>query len=95
MGKTELKLEIDADLLAQVEAANIPLQRAVEAGLRLALEETPRPLGLVESARRKATDPKGAEERAAAWRRDKADAIASFNRYVEEHGAFGEDLSTW
>jgi antitoxin CcdA len=36
-----------------------------------------------------------AEERAAAWRRDNADAIASYNRYVEENGAFGEDLRTW
>ncbi len=95
MGKTELKLEIDADLLAQAEAANVPLERALEFGLRMALEDAPRPLGLVESARRNAVDSRGAEERAAAWRRDKADAIASFNRYVEEHGAFGEDLSTW
>jgi post-segregation antitoxin (ccd killing protein) len=95
MGKTELKLEIDADMLARAEAASIPLERALEIGLRMALEDAPRPLGLVEAARRKAADPQGAEECAAAWRRDKAEAIASYNRYVEENGAFGEDLSRW
>ncbi len=95
MGKTELKLEIDADLLARAEAANISLDTALEAGLNMALENRPRPLGLIGSAQHKAADPRGAEERAEAWRRDKADAIASYNRYVEENGAFGEDLSTW
>jgi len=59
------------------------------------MTEEPRPLQLVESARRQAADPVGAEERAAAWRRDNAAAIASYNRYVEEHGVFGEDLRTW
>jgi len=43
MGKTEPKLEIDADLLAQAEAANVPLSAAAEAGLRMALEDRPRP----------------------------------------------------
>jgi len=95
MGKTELKLEIDTDLLAQAELANIPLEAALEAGLRMALKERPRPLGFIESARRKAADPQGAEERAVVWRRDNASAIASYNRYIEENGAFGEDLSTW
>ena len=34
MGKTELTLEIDADLLARAEAAGIPLARVLEVELR-------------------------------------------------------------
>jgi antitoxin CcdA len=95
MGKTELQLEIDSDLLAQARDARIELGAALEDGVKLALAQAPRPIGLEAAARRQAKDPKAAEERALAWKRDKGDAIASFNQFIEENGAFGEDLRTW
>lgn len=38
MGKAELKIEIDADLLAQAEASGRPIAELVEEGLRSSLE---------------------------------------------------------
>jgi antitoxin CcdA len=38
MGKAELNIEIDADLLARAKASSEPLESLVEAGLRVALE---------------------------------------------------------
>ncbi len=37
MGKVELKLEIDADLLKQAKAARVPISRVVEAALKAQL----------------------------------------------------------
>ena len=40
MGKAELKIEIDADLLAQAEASGRPIAELVEEGLRASLKAT-------------------------------------------------------
>jgi post-segregation antitoxin (ccd killing protein) len=95
MGKTELKLEIDSDLLDQARDARVELSTALEDGVKLALAQTPRPIGLEAAARRQAKDPNAAAERAMAWKREKSDAIASFNQFIEDHGSFGDDLHTW
>jgi antitoxin CcdA len=77
MGKEELKLEIDADLLAQARAAEVQLSLVMERALKIAL------------------GPEAAQERADKWAAESADAIASHNRFVRDHGAFGEDLRGW
>jgi antitoxin CcdA len=94
VGKTELKLEIDADLLARAEAAGIPLARVLEAELRHALEMASK-FGLVESARREAADPEGAEARAKQWAEENAEAIETYRRRIDEFGVFGEDFRRW
>jgi post-segregation antitoxin (ccd killing protein) len=94
MGKTELKLEIDADLLARAEAAGIPLARVLEAELRHALEMASK-YSLVEAARRIAADPEGAAARAKQWAEENAEAIESYRRRIDEFGVFGEDLRRW
>jgi len=94
MGKTELKLEVDAELLEAARRADIALDAALEGALRQALEAA-RPLDLVASARSKAADPAGGDARAAAWAEENAEAIESHNRFVETHGVFGEDLRSW
>lgn len=48
MGKAELKVEIDADLLRQAEAAHLPISRVIEK----ALEDQLRPSGVEERARK-------------------------------------------
>jgi antitoxin CcdA len=77
MGKEELKLEIDADLLAQARAAEIQLSLLLERALKAAL------------------GPDSAQKRADKWAAENADAIASHNQFVRDHGAFGEDLRGW
>jgi antitoxin CcdA len=93
MGKAELKLGIDQNLLERAEAAGVELEQALEDGVRLALTKTE--YSLVESARRKALDPEGAQARADQWAEENAEAIASFNQFVEENGAFGEEWRRW
>ena len=78
MGKAELK--IDADLLAQAQAAGVKVEQVAESALRVALSK----------AAREAED-----ARAAKWAEEKAEAIKAHRAQIEKHGVFGEDLRTW
>lgn len=35
------------------------------------------------------------EERARRWKEDNADAIEGYNKYIEEHGCFGDSVRKW
>ena len=89
MGKVELKLEIDAELLARARNAGAEPQAVLEAALR-ALPERPPALSFVESARLKAQDPQGTEQRRLAWIEENRSGIAEFNRHVAEHGLLSD-----
>ena len=80
MGKTELR--IDADLLAQAQAAGVPTELVVERALREAL--------LAASGRAAAAD-----ARAAKWAEENAEAIADYNRRIRERGLIGEEFRKW
>jgi post-segregation antitoxin (ccd killing protein) len=97
MGKVELRVEIDTELVAQARAAGIALDEAAEVGLRIALADAGhgRPLGAVASHLRQAADPARANERARRWVRENAEAISIHNARVAERGVFGEDLRRW
>ncbi len=96
MGKAELKIEIDAALLALAQAAGVDLDVALEAGVRQALDaaKTNR-WDLNEIARSKATDPGGAEARAKAWAEENAEAIREHNQFIEEHGLVADHFRKW
>ena len=89
MGKVELKLEIDADLLARARAAGAEPQAVLEAALRALPDQAPVP-SLVESARLRALDPEGAERRRLAWSEENRAGIEDFNRRVAEHGLLSD-----
>lgn len=97
MGKTELKIEIDADLLAEARAAGVSLETILEAGLRIALmaSDKDRPLGVVAGHLRQAADPRGAEQRARAWAEENAEAIVDYNRRVKARGLIGDEFRKW
>ena len=80
MGKVELDIGIDPELLAQAKRLGISVAGMSETQLRLHLQKL---------------DPAGAEERARRWAEENAEAIKELNRFVEDHGAFGDDLRTW
>jgi antitoxin CcdA len=80
MGKVELDIGIDPELLAQAKRLGISVAGMGETQLRLHLQKV---------------DPAGGEERARRWAEENAEAIKELNRFVEEHGAFGDDLRTW
>lgn len=83
MGKTELKIEIDSDLLAEAEAAGMSVAVAAERQLRRALAEIERFKGLSD------------EEKARKWAEENAEAITAQRERIADCGIFGEDLRSW
>jgi antitoxin CcdA len=89
MGKTELKIEIDADLLETARQAGMPLEAVVEDGIRRALvhhADLTRPSKLPEGV---------ADERAKQWASDNAEAIAEFNQRIAERGLISAEWRRW
>ncbi len=97
MGKAELKLEIDEELLSQARTAAVSLDAALEIGVRqiLARMNEPPSEGIVAAAARQKADPAGAEARARKWAEDNAEAIADYNRRITERGLFGTEWRKW
>ena len=92
MGKAELRIEIDAELLAQAKASGLDLVALAEESLRLALGKT----GMAESGTPALSHPVVAdEEKARRWAEQNADAIEAQRQRIEQFGVFGEDLRTW
>jgi antitoxin CcdA len=82
MGKTELRIEIDAELLLNARQAGLDLTGLTEAAVREALRRTPP--GRVQ-----------ADERARQWTEENAEAIADYNRRIRERGVFSTGLRKW
>ena len=80
MGKVELDIGIDPELLAQAKRLEISVAGMSETQLRLHLQKV---------------DPAGAEERARRWAEENAEAIEEHNRFIEEHGLLSDHLRTW
>jgi antitoxin CcdA len=83
MGKTELKIEIDSELLAQAQEAGLKIAAVTESSLRWELSKLERYRGLSD------------EEKAAKWAEENAEAIKAHREQIEKYGVFGEDLRTW
>jgi post-segregation antitoxin (ccd killing protein) len=82
MGKVDLKVEADAELVALANARGVSLA-GFEDGLRRALSAD------------EARDPALAQARASAWADENAEAIAVHNQRITERGIFGADLRRW
>jgi antitoxin CcdA len=80
MGKVELNIGIDPELVAQAERLGISVAGMDERALRLHLQKV---------------DPAGAEARAKRWAEENAEAIRIHNQFAEEHGCFGEEWRDW
>lgn len=74
-----------AELRLEIDAVLLEQARASEIQLTL----------LVERALRDALGPQAAEERARRWASENSASIEAHNRFVEEHGAFGEEWRSW
>ena len=83
MGKVDLKVEADAELVALANARGVSLDAAFEDGLRRALSAD------------EARDPALAQARARVWADENAEAIAVHNQRIAERGIFGADLRRW
>ena len=80
MGKIELKIEIDSELMEHAAAVGLNVEALAERAVRLALQKA---------------DPAGAEARAAKWAEENAEAIQAHRERIERFGVFGEDLRSW
>jgi antitoxin CcdA len=80
MGKVELDIGIDSELLAQTKRLGISIAGMSETQLRLHLQKI---------------DPAGAEERAKRWAEENAEALKAYRERIEKRGVFGDDLRTW
>ena len=81
MGKVDLHIEIDADLLARARDSGVALASASEDGIRQALS-------LLEAR-------DAADSRAKQWAAENAEAIRRHNDRVSVRGIFGADLRRW
>ena len=80
MGKVELNIGIDPELLEQAARLKLDISGMDERALRLHLQKV---------------DPAGAEARAKRWAEENADAIRLHNEFVEKYGCFGEEWRNW
>ena len=80
MGKIELKIEIDSELMEHAAAVGLNVEALAERAVRLALQNA---------------DPVGTEARAAKWAEENAEGIKAHREQIKEHGVFGEDFRTW
>lgn len=80
MGKVELDIGIDPELLAQAKRLGVSVAGMSETQLRLHLQKV---------------DPAGAEDRARRWAEENAEAIKAYNERIARRGLFGEDLRRW
>ena len=79
MGKVELNIGIDPELVEQAARLGISVVGMDERALRLHLQKV---------------DPAGAEARAKRWAEENAEAIKEHNRFVEEHGLLSDHFRT-
>lgn len=77
MGKVDLNIGIDPELLAQAERLGIDVGGMDERTLRLHLQKV---------------DPAGAEERARRWADENAEAIRDHNRRIDERGLLSDHI---
>jgi antitoxin CcdA len=80
MGKVELNIGIDPELLEQAARLGVAVSGLSESQLRLHLQKI---------------DPAGAETRADRWAKENAEAIKAYNDRIEKDGCFGEEWRTW
>ena len=80
MGKVELNIGIDPELIEQAGRLGISIAGMDERALRLHLQKV---------------DPAGAEARAKRWAEENAEAIKDHNRRIAARGVLSDYLRTW
>ncbi|NBB63617.1 post-segregation antitoxin CcdA [Pseudomonas sp. ODNR1LW] len=75
MGKVELNIGIDPELVEQAHALGISIAGMDERALRIHLQKV---------------DPTGAEARAKRWAQENAEAIEDHNRRIRERGLLSD-----
>ena len=90
MGKIDLHLSIDAELLRRAEAAGLDPSAALEDALSSRLDQ-----GMREQAPAFRPKVEALETSAERWARDNAEAIEEHNDRIAERGLIGADWRRW
>lgn len=85
MGRHEIKIEVDPDLLAEAERLGVDLSAAGMAGVERALA--------IQRDRHKSDAERSSE--AKVWAEENAEALKAYRERIEKYGVFGEDFRTW
>jgi antitoxin CcdA len=80
MGRVELDIGIDPELLAQAKRLRISITGMSETQLRLHLQKI---------------DPAGAEQRAKRWAEENAEAIRNHNERIAKRGLISDHFRKW
>ncbi|MDG2522770.1 type II toxin-antitoxin system CcdA family antitoxin [Caulobacter segnis] len=80
MGKVDLNIEIDPELLSQAKKLGVSVVGLSETQLRLLLQKI---------------DPAGAEARARRWAEENAEAIKEHNERIERRGLISDHFRRW
>jgi antitoxin CcdA len=80
MGKVELNIGIEPELVEQAERLGISIAGMSEAQLRLHLQNI---------------DPAGAQARAKRWAEENSEAIQDHNRRIRERGLLSDHFRKW
>ena len=80
MGKVELDIGIDPELLAQAKRLGVSVAGMSETQLRLRLQKI---------------DPAGAEDRARRWAEENAEAIKEHNERIARRGLISDHFRKW
>lgn len=80
MGKVEMNIGIEPELVEQAKRLGISTAGMSEVQLRLHLQKV---------------DPAGAEARARRWAEENGEAIKAYNERIKRDGVFGEEWRTW
>lgn len=80
MGKVELNIGIEPELVEQAERLGLDISDMDERSLRLHLQKV---------------DPAGAEARAKRWAEENAEAIRIHNEFVAKHGLLSDHFRPW
>lgn len=80
MGKVELNIGIEPELVEQAERLGLDISGMDERSLRLHLQKV---------------DPAGAEARAKRWAEENAEAIRIHNEFVAKHGLLSDHFRPW
>lgn len=79
MGKPELDIDVDPELVRRARAAGVDIASAVETALRQALAQST----------------SDSETRGRQWAADNAEGLRAYGERIEQEGCFGEAWRDW
>ena len=96
MGKVEIKFDVDAELVAEIEAAGLDPVETARAGLQAAVETLrPHVDGVRPRPWPRPSDPATADRLSREWAERNKDALGEHTRLIASRGSFADSARRW